>query len=205
MNRKKLWLATIGTFLVFVLLAVLAAVLLHPHGRDWIMLAGVLVLGLLAAVVVYFFLAARLPQKAKGASPDDAVDAAAAAARARLAAAGSPGRLPTVLILGPTGGAKSTIVSESGLGPELVAGEVRRGDVFPTTVNVWYAQGTVFVEAGGALLEQPDRWLRMLRHFRPRRLAAALTGKPQAPRLALVCFPCDELLALHGVRPQLFP
>ncbi|HEX9106883.1 MAG TPA: ImcF-related family protein, partial [Longimicrobiales bacterium] len=194
MTRRKVWLATGGTLLLFVLIAALAAVLLHPHGRDWILLAGVLLLGIAAAVLVYYFLSARVPETESSAAPDDPVDAAAAAARARLAAVGAPGRLPGVLILGPPGSAKSTVVTESGLNPELVAGEAPRGVPTPSTTNVWYAQGTVLVEAGGVLLDEPARWQKLMRHFRPRRLGAALLGRAQAPRLALVCFPCDELV-----------
>ena len=35
-------------------------------------------------------------------------------------------------------------------------------------------------------------WHRLMRALRPRSLRSALTGRPQAPRLALVCFGCDE-------------
>lgn len=191
MTRTKLWLATAGTLALFLILALAAALLLHPKGLQWLVVAAVVVLGAVAAGLVYFYLSRRLQGTA---APDDTVDAAAAAARNRLAAAGSPKHLPTILVLGPPGSTKSTVVTESGLEPELIAGEARRGVATPTTVNVWFAQGTVLVEAGGALLDEPARWNRLLRHFRPGRFRAALTGRAQAPRLALVCYPCDELL-----------
>ena len=94
------------------------------------------------------------------------------------------------------GSTKTTTVVRSGLEPELLGGEVMRGEtVAPTkTANVWFAHGTVFAEAGGAVLAASENWRRFVRALRPRSLVAALTGKPQAPRLAVVCFGCDELL-----------
>ncbi|MBN2244072.1 MAG: hypothetical protein JW793_15410, partial [Acidobacteria bacterium] len=56
--------------------------------------------------------------------------------------------------------------------------------------NIWFARGMIFVEAGGALLSQPQRWLYLLRRFRPGRLASALRGS-QAPRAAIVCLDAE--------------
>ncbi len=80
------------------------------------------------------------------------------------------------------------------LDPELLAGDVFRGEtVAPTAgVNLWFAHGTVVVEAGGPLVEDAPSWLRLVRSLRPRSLRSALTGRAQSPRAALVCFGCDE-------------
>ena len=71
-----------------------------------------------------------------------------------------------------------------------------RGDaVVPTDpVNVWYAQGSILVEAGGRLMNDADRWGRLLTHLRPSRFAAAIGRGRQASRIAIVCFGVDELL-----------
>jgi type VI secretion system protein ImpL len=50
----------------------------------------------------------------------------------------------------------------------------------------------VVVDAGGPLTNDAPAWLRLTAALRPRSLASALTGKPQPPRLAVVCFACDE-------------
>ncbi len=196
--KMKSWLFAVATFLVFVLLALLVRVLLHPVGRDRaILVGGLLLLGAVAAVLVLLVLQARARRAGPPAArADDVVDAAIAAARNRLAgAARRIGSLRTVLVLGPTESAKTTIVTESGLAPELIAGEARRqGVTVPTAVNIWYAQDTLFVEAGSSLLADTPRWRRLLRQLRPRRLMPALTGRPQAARAAVVCFPCDELV-----------
>jgi type VI secretion system protein ImpL len=102
--------------------------------------------------------------------------------------------VPVLLVVGPTGATKTTTIVRSGLEPELLAGDVFRGEtVSPTaTANLWYTQSTVVVEAGGPLLRDVPSWQRLLRALRPRSLRSALTGRAQAPRLALVCFGCDE-------------
>ena len=104
--------------------------------------------------------------------------------------------MPLVLLLGLEGSAKTTTVIKSGLDPELLAGEVFRGDaVTPTrSLNAWISQGTVFVEAGGRLTSDEGRWGRLIQHLLPDRLRAALSSGMQAPRLAVVCMSCDDLL-----------
>ena len=101
-----------------------------------------------------------------------------------------------VLLLGPEGSTKTTAVVRSGLDPELLAGEVFRGDtVAPTrAVNLWYSQQTLLVEAGGQVTADPSRWMRLVRNLQPHRLRAALSRRAQAPRVAVVCFSCEEFL-----------
>ncbi|HSJ10166.1 MAG TPA: type VI secretion protein IcmF/TssM N-terminal domain-containing protein [Longimicrobiales bacterium] len=161
---------------------------------------GLLFFGLVAAVLVFLYVAARLRTRA-AVVPVDAIDqtiaaAEASLARSRTAAEARLGRQPLALFLGPAGSTKSSVITHSGLEPELLAGEVLRGDaVVPTDpANVWYAQGTLLVEAGGRLLDDPGRWTRFTAHLRPSRLAAALGRGAQAPRLAVVCYGCDEFL-----------
>lgn len=171
-------------------------------GRAWILRGGLLVFGVAAAVLALLYLRARVSQRqATEVDVGDDIDQVIAAAMARLAASDQTtesrlGRLPVGLVLGPTGSTKSSILTHSGLDPELLAGEVERGDaVVPTDpVNVWYAHGTVLVEAGGRLLEDETRWRRLVRHLLPSRLAAALGRGRQAPRFAILCVACDEFL-----------
>src|SRR5690606_9090242 len=113
--------------------------------------------------------------------PDEEIDGLIAAAQRRLAGAGAKrraklGKLPVVLILGPSGSTKTTIVARSGLDPELLAGQVQRGDaVAPTeALNVWFAEGVVLLEAGGRMLADAGRWARLVRRIQPGRLAAVL-------------------------------
>jgi type VI secretion system protein ImpL len=72
---------------------------------------------------------------------------------------------PLYLVLGPEGSGKTTAIVNSGIEPRLLAGEAQReGQVVPTaTANLWYAEGTVFVEiAGRLLMQEPVRWEKAL-------------------------------------------
>ena len=115
--------------------------------------------------------------------------------------AGRDGAAP-VVVLGPEGSTKTTVIVHSGLEPELLAGEVYHGDAIGPTpgVNLWYTHHTVLLEAGGKLAAGGKQWDRLIRRIRPRRLKATLTGRPQAARAAVVCFSCEELLKPRSVQ-----
>jgi type VI secretion system protein ImpL len=201
MKLKKAWLAAALALALF-LAAAWAAAGLGVKGRDlWVLRGGLVLLGIAAAGLAYLYLAARARRKPAAPAAPDEVAEALAAAEARLASAALAGSsrvstLPVVLLVGPAGSAKTSAVVHSGLEPELLAGEVERaGAAVPTAgVNVWYARETVFLEAGAPLLDDDARWAGLVRHLQPRRLAAALMRGPQAPRVAVVCVGCDELL-----------
>lgn len=206
MKNTKVWLIPAAVLLLFVAGALLAGWLLDLTGaRWWILELGLWVLGLLAAGLLFVYLRARA--RAAGVQPvvEDEVDRVFAAVRQRLAAtraggSGKLGRLPAVLVMGPRGSTKTSTLLHSGLEPEHLAGELRRGDaVVPTpAANVWYSGGTVVVEAGGELTESPERWARLQRHLRPSRWAATFSRRAQAPRQVIVCFNCEELLKPGG-------
>ena len=70
--------------------------------------------------------------------------------------------LPLIYVIGDENSAKTQTVLQSGLDPELIAGNVYRdGLVAPTQLaNIWLAGNYVLVEAGGAMLRQAPLWLR---------------------------------------------
>lgn len=207
-KKTKLWLFPTLTFVAFFLAAILLELLLSLERRQtWILLGGMWVLGLLAAIILFFLLRSRwkaaLEAEAKGTAPaeKDPIDQLAVTAGTRLAGAGHAGAqglrgLPVLLFVGPAASTKTTVVLQGGLEAELLAGEVHRGEavVSTTPANLWYSHGNVLVEAGGGLLDDRVRWERLLRHIRPKRIAAALSRGRQAPRVAIVCVGCDELL-----------
>ena len=133
MKNTKVWLIPAAVLLLFVAGALLAGWLLALQGsRWWILELGLWLLGLLAAGLLFLYLRARA--RASGAQPvaDDEVDRVFAAVRQRLAAtraggSGKLGRLPAVLVMGPRGSTKTTTLLHSGLEPEHLAGELRRG------------------------------------------------------------------------------
>lgn len=175
----------------------------------WMVRIAFVLLGLLAAAAVFWFV--KRDKKGDSGPPlegasDPHIDGVIAEARRRLASARGAGRakfgeLPLILVTGPTGGTKTTSIIRSGLEPELLAGEVRQGDtVIPTKgANVWFSNGALWVEAGGAVLQDNARWSRLVRLLHPRRLGAIFRGGGQAPRLAVLCVSCEELLGAGTV------
>ncbi len=199
-------LVTAGVVLGYLLFTWFLGGALVERGADrWILRVGLWVLGIGGALLVLWYLrrleaGAASPEEA-GSEGDPELDTAMAAARSRLTASRAPGgasfgRLPLVLVVGPEGSAKTSCIVQSGVEPTLLAGEVFRADhIGPTPgVNVWYAQSSLIVEAGGAVAKDPARWARLVRHVTPSRLAAAVTGRGLARRAVIVCISCEEFL-----------
>ncbi|HUG40047.1 MAG TPA: ImcF-related family protein [Longimicrobiales bacterium] len=183
-----------------VLLGLMLAGLLPLSGAErWILRGLMIVVAAVAAFVVYRLLPKASAGQGAGAQGDDVADALDQAQRRLAASSAATSRvahLPTVLIVGPAGSAKTTSVARAGLESELVAGETYRQEVVVPTpaLNVWYARGTLLVEAGGGLLGDAARWSRLAQQLKPARWRAAVAGQAQAPRSVVVCFSCEELL-----------
>ena len=159
------------------------------------------VLGLIAAGLIYIWLAAKAKAAPVAAAATDEIGNIMNAAKARLVAAKGKaaaqfGRMPLILVTGPSGAAKTTVITRSGVEAELLSGEVYRGEtVLPTSeINVWFAHNNLIVEAGGGVTDDEARWRRLLRLVQPSRAAAVLSRGKQAPRVAIVCMPCDEFM-----------
>jgi type VI secretion system protein ImpL len=203
MKQPRAWLTASGVFALFLLLAWAVGPLLGLTGRDlWILRGGMALLGLAGAVLAGMYVARRAKRAPPVDAAGDEVGEVLEAAQARLAASALAGSsrvsaLPVVLVLGPAGSAKTSAVVHSGVDPELLAGEVERaGAVAPTgLLNAWYGRDTLFLEAGGALLDDEGRWQSLVRHLQPGRWGAVVGRGTQAPRAAVVCFACDELLS----------
>lgn len=131
--------------------------LLGLDGMPLRLFQGVLLLaGITVSLVVFWALWARMKRKQAASGPADPIDSQLATAEKRLAeskqtSAARLRKLPLVLLLGPSGSTKTTCVVKSGLEPDLLAGEVYRGEsIVPTgDLNLWFARDTVFLEAGG--------------------------------------------------------
>jgi type VI secretion system protein ImpL len=113
-------------------------------------------------------------------------------ASARLAqskAGAGVANLPMIFVIGDRGTAKTSTILNSGLDPELLAGQVYQDNaVAPTrAANIFFARGTVFVEAGGALMANPQSWTALVKKLQPSRLKS-MGASGQAPRGVLLCF-----------------
>ena len=104
------------------------------------------------------------------------------------------GSMPIYFLIGETGAAKTSLFVHSGVEPDLLAGQVYQdANLVPTRpVNIWLAQKSVFVEAGGRLLAEPGRWMRLVKRLQPPK--RRLFGGQQPPRGVIVCFDCESFL-----------
>jgi type VI secretion system protein ImpL len=213
MSRKtRIWLFGALGFLAWFALIFFVARWLGLKSTDALVLRLVLWLcGLVATGVLIWFLLSRekgRPVAAPGVGED--IDAAITTARNRLAASkvndkGAMAKLPLLLWLGPEGSAKTTAIVRSGLEPDLLAGEVFRGEAIAATraINVWYSNKSIFLEAGGPVTTDPARWARLVKHLQPRRLAAIFSRGEQAPRVAVVCISSEAFMAQGGAEAVL--
>src|SRR5579871_748551 len=106
-------------------------------------------------------------------------------------------QLPVFFLAGELSSAKTSNFVQSGVEPELLAGQVYQDSAITSTrpVNIWLAQKTVFVEAGGGLLNDPTRWATLIKKLNPARRRWQIFGrKPQAPRAVIVCVDSEVFL-----------
>lgn len=165
-----------------------------------ILAAAVVVL----VVLLVLFLLQRKKQKsaaAAGAAEDsapggDEISLLIREAEAKLAGAKIEGArvatLPVYLLLGDPSCAKTCTMMNSGLEPELLAGQVyQAGNITATrTANIWFSRRSVFIESGGKLLPDAGKWQRLIQKLQPRR---SVVGKgEQAPRAGVVLFDCEN-------------
>ncbi len=205
-RRTKVWIAAILAFVAY-LIAGWFVGRLFTTPRDVLSIRiGFAVLGLATAGVILWFAGGfRSSAPAAGDSELAGVLRAAETALAKVVGPDKKrrrmGAMPAVLVLGPAGSAKTTAIVRSDIAAELIAGEAQQGDnVMPTrTANVWLGQDALFVEAAESVVADAAGWKQFLRAVRPRSFVAALTGRPQAPRFAVVCLSCEELRAGDAV------
>lgn len=186
---------------------ILGSVLHLDTTRFYILFAILAALGIGATGVFLWFwkkgrkgAAGEAGQSAGPMEKDDEIDALVREAENHLASSnlakgGKLANLPMVFVIGDAASTKTSTILHSGLDPELLAGSVYQDTtVIPTRLaNIWFARGMIFVEAGGKLLAEPQRWLRLLQRLRPGRLLSAVRGE-QAPRAALVCLDAETFV-----------
>lgn len=188
--------------------------ILHVAGTNALVLrGGILLLGVIAVIGLLLWARSSMPPMpasedspapsagASGGAASQDVDilireAAGKVAAARLAAGAKLSALPAVFLIGETGGGKTSAMDQSGLDAELLAGQVyQESSIVPTRVaNLWFARKTVFVEAGGPLLDDAGSWVRLVKHFLPGSFRSIFGGGTLAPRAAIVCVDCEKLV-----------
>jgi len=206
---KKLLIIVVLALVVYLVLAWFTPSWMALQGSDvWILRLGLSLIGVAAAAVIVWFLAKKTgsatPPPNSGAQE---IDAAVRTAQGRLktsrgAHGGRIANLPVVLVVGDSGSCKTSVIAQSGLEPELVAGQVLEDNaIIPTaSINIWFARNTAFVEAGGKLQKDRGLWAAVVRKVQPTRLRALLSSSAEAPKAALVCVSSEDLLQAGGDR-----
>ena len=199
-SRAKIGLIAAATLVVYAVATWFLARASVGGTDRRVLVTGLWVLGAIASGLVLRHFWPRKDPDGPRARTDD-VDTLLRAARRRLASSRLASRrsveqIPVVVVLGPEQSAKTTTVLRSGLDPDLLAGAVADGELVAPTpaVNAWYARDTLLLEAGASVLSLPAQWSRFVRHLRPGWVRSAFGGTAPAPRAALVCISCEELL-----------
>jgi type VI secretion system protein ImpL len=135
--------------------------------------------------------------------------AASPAATAGRSAKPTVASLPLYLIVGAPEAGKTSTLANSGLEPQLLAGDSNRDSiVVPTHLcNLWFAAGAVFADVSGPLfLDEPDRWetlLRVLCGRQRRSLWRRILGDgPKQQNVKGVLLFCDANGFMRGNDPQ---
>lgn len=122
-------------------------------------------------------------------------------AERKLAASKLPGNprlntLPVIVVTGPAGAAKTSVLVQSGLEPELLAGQVYQdGQVTSTDVgNVWLTHRAALIELGAKIQGDFKNWQMLTRRLAPKRFMAAIQESKSVPRAAVVCFEAEHFL-----------
>ena len=190
-------------FLVYLALVIWGGFALHFEGTRLILFCAVLgLLGALATFFAIWYLRKLDPASAGPATPDsinlatllrDADNRIRQSGRAKSLAA-----MPLVYVIGDENSAKTQTILQSGIDPELIAGNVYQdGAVVPTQLaNIWLAGNFILDEAGGALLRQPALWLKLIKATLPARLGSVFSKGSRLPaRSVVLCVSIERLLA----------
>jgi type VI secretion system protein ImpL len=181
---------------------ILGSVLQLKSPDIWVFRGGLALIGIGAAAAYIWWRRSR--GAAAGCAPEpvdssNEIDVLMRDAEARLSAARVSGgshiaNFPLIFLVGETGAAKTTILANSGLEPELLAGQVYQdNNIVPTrSANLWFSRNTIFVEAGGKLLADRGLWSRAIRRSRAGKLSTVAGTGDQSPRAAVVCFDAER-------------
>jgi len=190
----------LALLVAWLVLAWLAGMWLHLHGSNlWLLRIGLAVLGF-AGIAGYAWL-----QRGAGAAPlsgaqgeiDLALHEAGGRLRASTQGRAAISNLPAIFLLGDSGSAKTSTVIQSGLEPELLAGQAYQDNsVSPTrSLNVWFARQWLLIDPAGALVADHASRQALLRKLAPLKLTNVFGGSDAAPRAAVVCVDSETLMA----------
>ncbi len=205
----NLYLAAAGSFVLLMAMSLLGASMMHLKGPEWYMFMGLLSALGISLCGVFLYLKTRIQGTGQSAAAALGVDssvseldqlvrtASGKLAHSNVTQGQTIANVPLIFVMGDRGTSKTTSILQSGLEPELLAGQVyQQSEVTPTrSANIWYARGFAYVEAGGALLGDPASWVRLVKNLQPGKLKSAAGNNGHAPRAVLLCVSLESFLA----------
>lgn len=194
--------------LIAALIAFGVAALLHLHGAAYAVFVVVLLvigLGAAIAIVVMHLRSKRQQDEGGGASGGDVseIDLLLNDANRKLRNSQQGAKtleaLPLIYVMGQNGSAKTTMVVQSGLDAELVAGTASQGTEQASTdvLNLWFTGTAAILEIGSALRGNPGKLARLVHRTRANAYRSAF-GTGAAPRAVVVCVSMDQVLTPDG-------
>ncbi|WP_263381169.1 ImcF-related family protein [Granulicella arctica] len=204
---KRIWIVILG-FVIYLLIVVGTGFLLHLQGSKLVFFIVILaLLGAAACAVILWYLKKTAPPEETGeessATDMGNLDALLRDADAKLKQAGRTGAkslsaMPLIYVIGDENSAKTQTILQSGLDPEVLAGQVYRDQVVAPTqlANIWLTGSAAIVEAGGALLRQPALWQKLVKLTAPGKIGAAFSKSALQPtRAVVICVSMERILA----------
>ena len=169
--------------------------------KLWVLRIAIWVLGALAVFLIARLIPEKGKKKGKGDLPGEAPEIGdhLSTATRRLVASGVASKkglktLPVMLVMGPGQSAKTSVVQQSGLEIDFLAGDGEGGEPPPSTpnLNLWLSRDTVLLEAGENASRSSGGWDRVLNALRTGFWAGM--GKEQPARAALVCLGTEWIM-----------
>src|SRR5882724_3512840 len=161
-----IYLAAGGSFIVYLGMTYFVSRWLNLSGMEFYIFFGLMsALGITGAGLWIYFKTKWKGGGGGAAGPitdDAAIDQIVREADARLASQNvTIANLPLVFVVGDRASTKTSAMVYSGVEPELLAGAAfgEGNMIMPTQhANIWFARGTAFVEAAGAVFADPGKW-----------------------------------------------
>ncbi len=108
---------------------------------------------------------------------------------------------PAILLVGQRGSGKTSIVTQSGLEAQALAGQESATTPSETGhSNAWISSGTLFVEPAPQLWTDQKRWSRLVRHLAEGRFRSLFRRRVEVSRSAIVCMSCSDLATLEAAQ-----
>ena len=210
MKISKQTLTALSMLAVWLMLSwVIGSRLLHLKSPQlWYLRGGLAAIGLIGFIA--YLLMTRSSRRSAPAAPGannvlEDLDFVFAEAANRLRASNrtkskSVAGLPAIFVLGDSNTAKTSVLANSGLEAELLAGQAFQNNLVTPTkvVNLWFSRDIIFVDPAGKVIADGAARRKLFHKFAPVGFGSVVGGSAPPPRAVVIAFDCESLLAPGG-------